>query len=79
LASVVLSIFMAPCNAAQHQRWGLEWAYRLYLEPWRLKRISSSFVFMLEATMDALVGRAPVLGGTSQRDTPPAWRGKGSV
>jgi len=61
------------------QRCGLEWAYRLYLEPWRFKRISSSFVFMLEATLESLLGRAPLLGGTDHRDTPPTWRGKRSA
>ena len=61
------------------QRAGLEWAYRLYQEPWRFKRISSSFVFLLEAALEALLGRAPVLGGASHKDEPPAWRGKPSV
>jgi N-acetylglucosaminyldiphosphoundecaprenol N-acetyl-beta-D-mannosaminyltransferase len=61
------------------QRAGLEWAFRLYQEPWRFKRISSSFVFLLEAALDALLGRAPILGGAHRKDKPPAWRGKRST
>jgi N-acetylglucosaminyldiphosphoundecaprenol N-acetyl-beta-D-mannosaminyltransferase len=61
------------------QRGGLEWAHRLYLEPWRYKRTSSAFVFMLEAALEALFGRSPVLGGAEEGDTPPAWRGKRRV
>jgi N-acetylglucosaminyldiphosphoundecaprenol N-acetyl-beta-D-mannosaminyltransferase len=61
------------------QRAGLEWAFRLYQEPWRFRRISSSFVFLLEAALEALLGRAPLLGGANRKDTPPAWRGKRST
>ncbi|MHC4564243.1 MAG: WecB/TagA/CpsF family glycosyltransferase [Planctomycetota bacterium] len=44
------------------RRIGLEWSFRLYMEPWRWRRISSSFVFMFESLLSAAFGRAPAFG-----------------
>jgi N-acetylglucosaminyldiphosphoundecaprenol N-acetyl-beta-D-mannosaminyltransferase len=59
------------------QRLGLEWSYRLYQEPWRWRRISSSFVFLFESALGATCGRAPVFG--RRRNTAmriPQWKGR---
>lgn len=44
------------------RRIGMEWLYRLCCEPRMLKRNMWSSVFLLEATIEAVFGRAPVLG-----------------
>lgn len=57
------------------QRIGLEWSFRLYKEPWRWRRISSSFVFMFESFVSAAFGRAPTFGRRLGEDGKiPEWR-----
>jgi N-acetylglucosaminyldiphosphoundecaprenol N-acetyl-beta-D-mannosaminyltransferase len=62
------------------QRLGLEWSYRLYREPWRWRRISSSFVFLFESLLSAAFGCAPTFGKTrSPEINIPEWKGKQGV
>ena len=41
---------------------GMEWLYRLYFEPRMLKRNYFSFIFLLEAVLESMFGRAPIIG-----------------
>ncbi len=59
------------------QRLGLEWSYRLGKEPWRWRRIGSSFVFLFESLLSAAFGRAPTFGGKQGPAIRiPEWKGK---
>lgn len=67
-------------SPAWMQRLGLEWSYRLCREPWRWRRVSTSFVFMFESVLCAVFGRAPVFG--RKRGVAPAipeWKGSRGV
>ena len=54
---------------------GMEWLYRLCREPWRFKRILSSYVNLLEVALETVRGRPVVLGNSTVNEAP-AWRGK---
>ncbi|MCP4601424.1 MAG: WecB/TagA/CpsF family glycosyltransferase [Proteobacteria bacterium] len=45
------------------QRIGMEWLYRLCFEPRMFKRNVRSFIFLFEAMLEGLFGKAPVIGG----------------
>jgi len=41
---------------------GLEWLYRLCFEPRMLKRNIWSFIFLFEAVLEGILGKAPIIG-----------------
>ena len=58
----------------------MEGLYRVWKEPWRYKRAVSAYVFVLEAALAALFGKAPVIGGVQRGVVkPPVWRGNRKI